>query len=711
MKLPAKNKLTHALGLLIISAGLPLSAGLQQAQAAPFDDCPSEAFLGQNSIAQLYGVQLATGYYSLLSADMGTNGKINALGFNFFDNYLYAWSYQHRTLAKIDRNYQITPLGVNNLPGSDFYVGDVAVSHNAYYFYRNGKGLYRIPLDPSGSDYLVSEQVAGSSLKLNIFDMAFHPSDEMIYSVDRNGNLYRFNTSGTVVENLGNTGESGTFGAVYFDVEENLYISRNSDGHIFRIKIGVSNYEAEFFAYGPSSSNNDGARCALAPISPQDNPTIDYGDAPASYGTSIDDNGARHDTSGGILYLGSSVDAEPNASGMEDSGDEGVVFLTGLEVGSPAFVEVTSSAPGYVNAWVDFDQDGEFDDDENIASGYPVDEGVNTIEYQVPEWANGGNTWCRFRLSSEEVIGPNGGVRDGEVEDYEVDLNEPDTTSRYYPGENQWATLAFEDNWPLTGDYDFNDLVVHYRITEYVRGEDSSTSASTEISKVKIEGEIVAIGASYHNGFAFRLPGISRSQVIEDGIRYQINDVTQNQSPLEENRQEAIVFIAEDLWNVVTPGEDCKYYRTEPGCGSAVQMSFSMTIPFVDGVIESDFPSVPYDPFITATENYDHGYVFGLPPGRPYEIHMKNTAPTEAARPDFFGRGEDFSNPALDDYYVNANGMPWVINVPVEWRHPVEYMDIIYAYPDFLLHATSGGTENLDWFLEENAIPKNLFTN
>ena len=99
-----------------------------------------------------------------------------------------------------------------------------------------------------------------------------------------------------------------------------------------------------------------------------------------------------------------------------------------------------------------------------------------------------------------------------------------------------------------------------------------------------------------------------------------------------------------------------------------------------------------------------------MPPGRPYEIHLKNTAPTEAARLDFFNRGDDFSNPVLGEYYSNQNGMTWVINVPVEWRHPQEYMDILYAYPDFLLHATSGGTENLEWFLEENAILKNLFT-
>ncbi|GLS25155.1 LruC domain-containing protein [Marinibactrum halimedae] len=681
------------------------------AWATPFDDCPAEAFLGQNAIPQLYSVQLATGYYNLLSSDMGTTGKINALGFNHFDNYLYAWSYEHNTLAKIDRDYQLTPLEVENVPDTNFYIGDVAVSQNIYYFYRPGHGLYRIPLDPEHPQYLVSEKVVNASaMSLNIFDMAFHPTNEFAYSVNHKGNLYRFNTNGSVIESLGNVGQSGTFGAVYFDVEENLYISRNNDGHIYRIKIGDENYTAEFFAYGPSSGNNDGARCALAPIASVENPTIDFGDAPASYGTSLDDNGARHDTSNGVLYLGNSVDAEPNASGMDDAGDEGIVFLTGLEVDAPAFVEVTASAPGYLNAWVDFDIDGEFDSDEKIASGYAVSTGTNTLEYAVPSWAASGNTWARFRLSSEDVVGPSGGVDDGEVEDYKVDLTEPNISVRTYPGENQWATLAFEDNWPLMGDYDFNDLVVNYRISEYLKPVPNSSNAEQEISKITIEGRVVAQGAAYHNGFAFHLPGVLRSQVIEAGIRYQINGVTQTTSPLEANRNSAILFIADDLHNFVTPGETCKHYRTEPGCGSDIQMTFSLTVPLVSGITTDNFPAVPYDPFITATEGHERNYVFGLPPGRAYEIHLKNMAPTEAAREDFFTRGDDKSNPNSGEYYLNENGMPWVINIPTQWHHPLEYIDIIYAYPQFGDHANSGGLLNNDWFLQEKATQKNLFT-
>ncbi|MDA1378733.1 LruC domain-containing protein [Plesiomonas shigelloides subsp. oncorhynchi] len=36
----------------------------------------------------------------------------------------------------------------------------------------------------------------------------------------------------------------------------------------------------------------------------------------------------------------------------------------------------------------------------------------------------------------------------------------------YYPGQNRWATVAFEDLWPQQGDYDFNDVAISYQMHE-----------------------------------------------------------------------------------------------------------------------------------------------------------------------------------------------------------------------------------------------------
>lgn len=55
---------------------------------------------------------------------------------------------------------------------------------------------------------------------------------------------------------------------MYFDVDGNFYASNNSNGYVFKVSINGTSSSAEFFTYGPSSSSNEGARCALAPAEP-----------------------------------------------------------------------------------------------------------------------------------------------------------------------------------------------------------------------------------------------------------------------------------------------------------------------------------------------------------------------------------------------------------------------------------------------------------
>jgi LruC domain-containing protein len=439
--------------------------------------------------------------------------------------------------------------------------------------------------------------------------------------------------------------------------------------------------------------------------------TIDFGDAPASYSSLAADNGASHSTENNTIFMGSSVDAEfdsyqfPLSDDVTDGNDDedGVAFVTGLEVGNSALLELIASAPAFVDAWIDFDGNGVFGTDEQIADTQAVIQGNNTLAYDVPEWAEAGNTWARFRLSSIGGLEPTGSFSDGEVEDHQVDITELNVSISYYPSASEWATIAFEDNWPSIGDYDFNDLVMNYRISEY--------KLNDEVIRIKLEGQIAAVGALHHNGFAFRLPGVLRSTVDEDAIRYTINDIPQNTSPLELARNEAIAIVTNDVWDFVSAGINCNYYRTEPGCGTDIQMGFSMTLPMTNAIPSLQMPEFPYDPFLFASDGYDHSLAFGLPPGRAYEIHLPDKAPTEAFRTDFFGRRDDRSEPQNGRYFVSENGMPWAINVGVEMQYSLEYMDVIYAYPLFPSFIANEGLVDADWYIPENANTNNIFSN
>jgi LruC domain-containing protein len=60
---------------------------------------------------------------------------------------------------------------------------------------------------------------------------------------------------------------------------------------------------------------------------------------------------------------------------------------------------------------------------------------------------------------------------------------------------------------------------------------------------------------------------------------------------------------------------------------------------------------------------------------------------------------------------VSENGMPWAINVGVEWKYSLEYMDVIYSYPLFSSFIVNQGLVDADWYILDNANITNTFSN
>ncbi len=711
-------RIARAVAACLAALGTPALA------SAPFDACPNEAFLVQDSVARLYGVDLSTGYYSKLSTNMGVSNKLNAIGFNYHDAYLYAWSYAHKSLARIGKDYQVEPLSLSFQPDSNYYIGDVSVLENAYYMYRKGNseahGLWRISLDPTAENYLAPQRIrAGGSLWLNIFDFAFHPEQQMLYSVDNRGRLITIDPA-TGDYTLGNNvGQRGTFGAVYFDVDGRLYISRNKDGVIFQIDVSSENPTAIKYAQGPASANNDGARCALAPVVPVDQEAIDFGDAPDSYASSLDANGARHSLEGSSLRLGERVDGEsqaypaPLADDTTDQDDEdGVGFITELAAGETGVVEVTASDAGYLNAWIDFDRNGRFDAAEQVANAQALTAGSNFLSFTVPVWTESGASWSRFRISSVANLGATGGAPDGEVEDHPISLFNGGVTTSHYPSADGFVTLAFEDLWPSRGDYDMNDLVLHYRTAvSTINNGDSEDDA--KLVGISISGEITAVGATFHSGFAVAIPGLRRADAANASVFFEINGEPQADSPLENswNPDSDVVFqITRDVWDQVTTAEGCSFYRTEANCGgSSVQARFSLNVRFSDTVSAATLGDALFNPFIFATAGYQRNSIFPTPPGRELEIHLKNRAPSIHADLELLGRADDRSAQEASLTYQTAEGLPWALEVGTEWQHPGEYQDLVQTYPDFIHFVLSGGKTHQTWYLPENAVQDKLY--
>jgi len=142
--------------------------------------------------------------------------------------------------------------------------------------------------------------------------------------------------------------------------------------------------------------------------------------------------------------------------------------------------------------------------------------------------------------------------------------------------------------------------------------------------------------------------------------------------------------------------------------GADLEFKYSLTIPFKEPQ-QVELAGV-FDPFLFATPGAYHGAHFVNPPGRSYEVHLKNQKPTEAFDYSLFaGVGQDVSDTSQGEYFQTDTGMPWALEVGTEWRYPYEYVELSAAYPDFPDFATSSGQTNQDWYLESNADTDLIF--
>lgn len=157
----------------------------------------------------------------------------------------------------------------------------------------------------------------------------------------------------------------------------------------------------------------------------------DFGNAGTGFKqTMLTNNGARHGILAGF-HLGATVNGEVDASSVDIN--DGVTFnqlvsgTPALRAGQTASMKVdvrTGGQPrGYLQGWVDFNLDGDFNDPgEKVISDLRLGTGMHNVSFVVPTSATTGPSRMRFRYGWETGLGPNGPSQVGEVEDYLVNV-------------------------------------------------------------------------------------------------------------------------------------------------------------------------------------------------------------------------------------------------------------------------------------------------
>lgn len=282
---------------------------------------------------------------------------------------------------------------------------------------------------------------------------------------------------------------------------------------------------------------------------------------------------------------------------------------------------------------------------------------------------------------TELVELPGGGDQDG---DGVPDLDDafPEDPERaeviYMPSVDAREYVACEDQWPLRGDYDFNDLVSAYRVREVL-------DAESRVKETSILLEPRARGAAQHNGLAVSLP--------VPGSSVTVLEVLVDDEPVDpgtrivDGGDQCIVTLVEDFHQVLPRGDGGHYANTEPGStgvqGSRIELRLEFATPLSRSVIDE----APYDLFVYRTDSPGH------------EIHQVDHEPTFRADTSLLGTGDDGSDPGSGIYYRDDLGFPWLMRLPVGWQHPLERVELSEAYPTFWIWVETGGMFSTDWYL------------
>ncbi|MEE8379182.1 MAG: LruC domain-containing protein [Gammaproteobacteria bacterium] len=250
----------------------------------------------------------------------------------------------------------------------------------------------------------------------------------------------------------------------------------------------------------------------------------------------------------------------------------------------------------------------------------------------------------------------------------------PDGGTVYYPSQSSYYIASYEDYFPYRGDYDFNDLVVGYRVAT---GLDSNANIKT----ISGEGYLIARGAGYSHDWHLRiaLPATtSGSGEIKVFLPGEIT--TTADYPVQVN------FSGDIDLNIFTHTRqlwiDSSYESVNTLDEQALKHGhrFSFTIVLDAPIVLSDFDATPFDPYLYVRDTQFEIHLEGENAVLPYSRNIQ-TGETD---------------------FLDNNNYPYAQVFPEDWKVPVERVDLGEAYPDFLNFISSNRTQNIQWYNTPN---------
>jgi LruC domain-containing protein len=279
----------------------------------------------------------------------------------------------------------------------------------------------------------------------------------------------------------------------------------------------------------------------------------------------------------------------------------------------------------------------------------------------------------------------------------ELDLYPTDNqraANSYFPAQDVWGTVAFEDLWPSKGDYDFNDLVLDYTGYYVLNGEN-------DVKDLIVKFEVRAVGASFNNGFGFQLDQIDWDEVESvTGFVHESEEmpILLNANGTEADQPKAVIIAVSTVESVINRASGSMFNTIQANPTGTWDLT-TITTTFANAVPQSKVGMEDFNPFLIKDQNRD------------IEVHLPNMVPTAQADISLLGTEQDNSIPGEGRYYKTKTNLPWGILMFERFDYPIETVEIIDAYLHFAEWAQSGGVSYPDWYTDQSGyrVPANIY--
>ena len=239
----------------------------------------------------------------------------------------------------------------------------------------------------------------------------------------------------------------------------------------------------------------------------------------------------------------------------------------------------------------------------------------------------------------------------------------------YYPSSVEYYVAAYEDNYPVKSDYDFNDLVIGYRVGYGMTGQ--------QVTSLIVYGYMIARGSSFTHDWHLHI-GLPDTASGTGTLNLFKPDSTEQESGYPQTFSQAGSFDKRLLQGTKTlmNSPSSEFANTETNVDLVKGHKFSVAFDFDEPIELSSISLPPYDP-----------YLFVQNTG--YEIHL----PEHASR-----LGTSVNNAEAAGGFKNEQGYPFAIIIPEDWEPPLEREDLGGAYSTFLGFVTSNGEQQDNWY-------------